>query len=277
MNCTVCQGAMDVRYGDFLGTRLMSCTDCGFEMQETDLHYKNVSDIYGSDYFDTYGETGAVEQKKRYYNRLLDDIGLSPESRVLEIGCGTGIFLSTCIERGIDAFGIDINPAGLEIASETVPPQRLMCGDVEALSDEIQGFDAIFMLDYIEHIRDPGPVLGIAFEKLNQAGRLIISTPSSSSVSNKVMGRKWPHYIEEHQVFFSERAMYMVLTGIGYRDVNIRTYNKIVTPEYLFSQVIGKEMGIAPIVAFCYRFVPGFLRRCHLSMPTGDILAVARK
>jgi 2-polyprenyl-3-methyl-5-hydroxy-6-metoxy-1,4-benzoquinol methylase len=44
------------------------------------------------------------------------------------------------------------------------------------------GFGAIFMSDYIEHVRDPRTVLAIAARRLIPRGAVVIMTPNLGSI-----------------------------------------------------------------------------------------------
>ncbi|MAE67606.1 MAG: methyltransferase type 11 [Phycisphaeraceae bacterium] len=48
---------------------------------------------------------------------VVDDLALAPGTRVLEVGCGTGINTIWMAQRGFDALGIDVAPRAIELAS----------------------------------------------------------------------------------------------------------------------------------------------------------------
>ncbi len=64
-------------------------------------------------------------------------------------------------------------------------------------------FDAITMIDFIEHVRDPEAELRLAGDRLAAGGRLLISTPRADSAVARATGRHWPQYREEHLTYFS--------------------------------------------------------------------------
>ncbi len=260
-----------------MGSNLLVCRSCSYEMQENCMSDDELKALYSNSYYDTYGSIEkAASQKRVYFNRVLDTLILKPGGKILEVGCGTGTFLSVCKSRGYDAYGLDINAFGIGIAGREIESSKLFCKRFENLEGD-EHFDNIFMFDYIEHVKNQEEILKIAFTRLKNNGSLVITTPSTSSLSNLLMGSKWPHYIKEHLSFFSKKSLNLLLIKTGYSDIKIKNLNKIVTLDYLYSQIIGKSMAVAPLVNFFYRFLPQGLKEKVLSINTGDIIAIAQK
>ena len=90
------------------------------------------------------------EQQLPTYTTALDEIGLTAGQRVLEVGCGSGVFLRAAADRGASVFGLDASPALLELARARVPEADLRVGDLQFLpySDDsfnvVAGFNAFF-------------------------------------------------------------------------------------------------------------------------------------
>jgi cyclopropane fatty-acyl-phospholipid synthase-like methyltransferase len=59
------------------------------------------------------------------YEEVIRQVGIAPAQRVLDIGCGTGVFLRLVADRGATPFGLDASEALLEIARERVPEADL--------------------------------------------------------------------------------------------------------------------------------------------------------
>jgi SAM-dependent methyltransferase len=64
------------------------------------------------------------------------DQAIPGDARVLEVGCGTGVFLQAAADRGAAVYGLDASEALLELARERVPEADLCLGDLEALPYE---------------------------------------------------------------------------------------------------------------------------------------------
>jgi SAM-dependent methyltransferase len=80
--------------------------------------------------------------------------------RLLEVGCGTGIFLATLHRAGFDVTGLDASPAMLEAARERLGPRAdLQLGQAEHLPFGDKEFDFAVLLTVLEFCPDPGLAL----------------------------------------------------------------------------------------------------------------------
>lgn len=80
--------------------------------------------------------------------------------RLLEIGCGTGIFLDVLHGAGFDVDGLDASPAMLEAARQRMGDKAdLHLGDAGHLPFDDNAFDFCVLLTVLEFCPDPGLVL----------------------------------------------------------------------------------------------------------------------
>lgn len=105
------------------------------------------------------------EQQRPGYEEAIRRVGLDPGQRVLDIGCGTGVFLRLAAERGALPFGIDASEALLELARKRVPDADLRVGDMQFLPygddafDLVTGFTSFFFAaDIVAALREAGRV-----------------------------------------------------------------------------------------------------------------------
>jgi SAM-dependent methyltransferase len=105
------------------------------------------------------------EQQIPGYEEAIMRVGLDAGQRVLDIGCGTGVFLRLAAERGALPFGIDASEALLELARNRVPDAELRLGDMQFLPyggdsfDLVTGFTSFFFAaDLVAALREAGRV-----------------------------------------------------------------------------------------------------------------------
>ncbi len=116
-------------------------------------------------WFQTVQGRFALEQEKKLIQRLIAGWPRRRQS-LLEIGCGTGIFLEMFWESGFDVYGIDSSKSMLRKARERLGQKAdLHLGRGECLPFETNEFDFAVMITLLEFCRDPGQVL-------NEAGRV---------------------------------------------------------------------------------------------------------
>ena len=91
------------------------------------------------------------EQQLPTYEAVLNATGLG--AAVLDVGCGTGVFLRLCADRGASVSGIDATEDLLARARSRVPEADLRLGDMQALPfrddafDLVTGFTSFFYAD----------------------------------------------------------------------------------------------------------------------------------
>ncbi len=84
--------------------------------------------------------------QSQYYTNF-PDISKYINGPVLEVGCGNGKRVRELVDKGINAVGIEINPAQV---SEIVK-----LGNAEALGFDDNSFGTVYSVDLLEHLRNP--------------------------------------------------------------------------------------------------------------------------
>ena len=103
--------------------------------------FEEVADHLGPAYL-RYSFTYGTEQEVSF---LVDELGLRPGMRVLDVGCGPGRHALALARRDIDVVGIDISQTFIDLALANDTSARFERADARDLSfcDE---FDAVFSL-----------------------------------------------------------------------------------------------------------------------------------
>jgi SAM-dependent methyltransferase len=99
------------------------------------------------------------------YLEAIARVGLSPGQRVLDVGCGAGVFLHLLEECGASPFGLDASSELLALARQRVPSADIRQGDMQFLPhgddsfDLVTGFTSfIFAADMVAAFREAGRV-----------------------------------------------------------------------------------------------------------------------
>ena len=105
-------------------------------------------------------------------------------SRIADVGCGQGAFAVRMADAGFDVVGIDIVPAA-EQSADAFAYHELDLLDAVArarfLDQHGETFDAVVLLEVIEHVHDPWETLAFARRLLQPRGVLLLSTPNVTS------------------------------------------------------------------------------------------------
>lgn len=102
---------------------------------------------------------------------------ISADSRVLDVGCGTGTTLRFLHDTyGCGVFGIDCSAKSVLLAKSSVPEAGVVCGDASSLPFPDQSFDIVFMECTLTLFQKPQEALLEAGRVLVKDGFLIIET-----------------------------------------------------------------------------------------------------
>jgi len=108
---------------------------------------------------------------------ILNEAGIHPPARVLDAGCGSGILLDSLEQCGYQVSGLDIARKSLERIDR--PDRRLIEADLTRCEPpESESFDAILLLDVLEHLDDEKVVLRTLGRVLKPGGLAVISVPA---------------------------------------------------------------------------------------------------
>jgi 2-polyprenyl-3-methyl-5-hydroxy-6-metoxy-1,4-benzoquinol methylase len=168
-----------------------------------------------------------------YYRNLrpeMLDIIPTDVSMLLEVGCGEGAFAANLkVKRAeantpVEVWGVEMDEAAAGKAAAVL--DRVLQGDVAAvLPDLPKGhFDCIVLNDVIEHVADPGALLGSLRPLLKQDGHLVASIPNVRYFFNVVdlaVHGRWDYTDEgildrTHLRFFTRSSMIRLLEDCGF-------------------------------------------------------------
>jgi SAM-dependent methyltransferase len=113
-----------------------------------------------------------------FYEWILDRAGAPPGSRLLDVACGAGAFLSRAAARGFEVVGVDISPAAIELAKERLPGAELHVADAERLPFADSTFDLVSCLGSLEHFPSPDRGAAEIARVMRADGRAIVFVPN---------------------------------------------------------------------------------------------------
>ena len=110
----------------------------------------------------------------------------APPCRVLDVGCGTGVFLEKAVASGFDAIGLDASPEMVSVASRRVGPERVRVERMQEIA-ECASYDAVVSLswsfNYVSTFDEAREVLGRFFNALRPGGRLILQIAHAANAT----------------------------------------------------------------------------------------------
>ena len=104
--------------------------------------FEAIADHTGGAYL-RYSFTKGTQHEVRF---LIDELGLRPGMRVLDVGCGPGRHARALAEHGIDVVGLDVSERFVELARDGAPDGAVfVCEDARAMQYDRE-FDAVISL-----------------------------------------------------------------------------------------------------------------------------------
>jgi SAM-dependent methyltransferase len=115
-------------------------------------------------------------------------------ARILDIGCGLGVYVRKFRQFSDRVFGIDIDRARLIEGARTTP--GLMLSASETLPFRDGAFDVVVLNEVIEHVRDDRATLAEALRVVRPGGHIAIYAPN----------RLFP--FETHGIYIGDRFVF---------------------------------------------------------------------
>jgi 2-polyprenyl-3-methyl-5-hydroxy-6-metoxy-1,4-benzoquinol methylase len=133
---------------------------------------------------------------------------------VLDVGCGVGLLLDEARRRGWRTQGVELSDWGVRRARHL--GLDVFQGDLEEAGFDPGSFDAVFMIDVLEHLADPVRTLATVSQVLRPGGVLCLVTPNAASAAAWVLGRRWWGMLPGHVVLFPHQRLCELLRSLGF-------------------------------------------------------------
>jgi ubiquinone/menaquinone biosynthesis C-methylase UbiE len=188
-------------------------------------HYDTVADTYDSHYDHHRGKT--------YHTHLSGHLmrALPEGGRLLDIGCGTGLFVEKYIRNGGTATGLDISEGMVARARCRCPECEFLVGTGERLPFGDGSFNAVSSVLVFSYVRDPVSMLSEVYRVLEPGGSVALLTlgkklitrgiPSLYKIGEKI---RIKHVVMKDfgEHYYDEKEMYSLFDNAGFSGVDVR-------------------------------------------------------
>ena len=103
---------------------------------------------------------------------LLDAVGVTAGSRLIDLACGSGVVAAAAIERGVFTIGLDASTGMVRGARQRVAGAHFAAGDASRLPLRSARFGGAAINFGVHHFSDPDRALGEVARALEPEGRL---------------------------------------------------------------------------------------------------------
>ena len=138
--------------------------------------------------------------------------------RLLDIGCSSGALLRSAMTHGFDAEGVEPAAQAAEFAKSI--GLKVFHGYLEEARFPASSFDAVTLMEVIEHLPDPSPLLREVWRILKPNGVLVVGTGNGASWTVRLVGARWGYFqVAEHGghiSFFNPLSLAMLARRCGF-------------------------------------------------------------
>lgn len=152
--------------------KIVECEQCALRYLNPMPDVRDLPQIYNYDVYEDSTNNNPVLME-HFYSTM--KAHRQPLRDVCEIGCGTGDFLAWLQGKGLNVTGVEFADSANRIKF-TGP---LHIGRMEDLELPNESYDAVLLLNVIEHLSDPKMVLAKIYRMLRPGGVLLLRHPNS--------------------------------------------------------------------------------------------------
>jgi len=204
------------------------------------------------------GPAGRVRAKRRAA-MIIKGACLAPGKRVLEIGCGTGIFTEMFAHAGPQMIALDIcGDLLIKARARNLPASQVSFMESSFEQADLDGpFDAIVGSSILHHLTDIEGIL-IKIHKLLKPDGVMCFTEPNILNPQVFLERKarfirglFPN-VSEYETAFSRRRIYKLINKVGFSEIQIIPFDWLhpCTPGFLIGVVsaVGRALEGIPVV-----------------------------
>ena len=134
---------------------------------------------------------------------------------LLEIGCGRGEYLAKMRDLGWNVRGVDVSQEAIDFAKSHYQLDVCVAG-ADNLPYDDAFFDVVFLKHVLEHLHEPIAAMQEIRRVLKSNGRILITTPNTSSLGNRLFGRRWVNYDPpRHLMIYNKKSLAYLFNATG--------------------------------------------------------------
>lgn len=261
--CIICDSGFKPAFNKY-GYQITVCPNCLLFQTNLDEPYAEVvNEYYSRSYFmGSKNRTGYADYEGdqevdgKNFNRFIKVIKKYKQTgKLLDIGCATGGFLSFAQSAGFSVSGTDVSDFAVKKAKKKFP-NKIRKGAFSKLNYPAKSFDVVSMFDVIEHLENPKIALGKIHQTLKSDGLLVFTTGNSSSLTARLLGKRWFFFVPPQHIWvFNRNNLGQLLSNTGFDMVKFNYVGRHLSMKHLVHQ--ARTVYPNPITKLLYTLFSG--------------------
>lgn len=161
-----------------------------------------------------------------YYDELITRISKNfPNNsfKIMEFGCGSGMFMRRARKSGYHVFGLDYSPYSKK--AKEMFELSIDVNDIDQCGYKENEFDVVLSHATFEHLLDPIGIGKKILKYLKPEGLFIITgIPNFNTITIRLFKNFWNNSPLGHVNLFERQSVRKLFTAIGLKPIRIRTY-----------------------------------------------------
>lgn len=236
---------------------LLRCTKCGQLLSQcTEARYWQSMEEFDAPQGTLPSERSLASRfrrSKKFLDQIVRLLDKSPgEIKLLDVGCSSGAFLADAVELGFRAEGVE--PAAAPVATAQAAGLNVRQGLLQDIGYADGQFDAVTLLEVIEHLQDPHALLQECRRILRPGGILLVGTGNAASWTFAAEGARWEYLSIAghggHVSFYNPASLGTLAQRSGFSVAAVRTRgvrfcekSDCSKPVYRLAKIAGESLN----------------------------------
>ncbi len=225
---------------------VIKCKRCGLVFVDPMPSLEDLKRYYNEEYDALpYHQEMTLREKLKRVLDVFKGLDIKEGGKVLEIGASRGSLLNELRNLGMEVHGVEISRRACEDARKYF---GINIENADILNSKYKAFksffDAVIMLDVLEHLVNQNQVLSVVNEVLKIGGYLILTLPNIDSWEFKLFKKYWEWLAPPaHLFYYSPKTLNLMLKKHGFKILYLETCRGDSSGNLLFQAFLAfKQM-----------------------------------
>lgn len=240
--CESCQSLDLIEFFQIGEKPYVRCSTCGLIFLKGKISRDDVEALYKTDAYQRFESQHRLHLREAVFQKSLEEIEkVKKPSRLLDVGCGNGLFLNLARKHGWETYGVELSPTACEQAKNGLH-LNVVCGELQEARFPDGSFDVVTLYNVLDHLPSPLDELLEIHRILKGGGLLVLRVPNAAFHVNLIRILK---SLERHLIFhlycFTPTSIRYLLEKVGYCNIDVKNSLLTSSDPYSISPLWGDK------------------------------------